>query len=948
MNKLKNMDHQQIIHIIKIVSMVIMIVIASASIYFGYGVIQQVEGFSKDKLLNSETSVQVDQDGNEYYYYGSEGVKKNVDYEDIPQVMIDAVLAAEDSRYFEHNGFDVPRIIKALMGNIVAGGITAGGSTITQQTIKKSYYPDAQQTITRKVGEVILSIEATSQTTKEEILELYLNKVYFGSGINAIGIYAACQYYFGKAVQNLTLPEAALLAGTINNPNKYDPFNDLEAAQSRRDTVLDLMEYHGYISEQECEDAKSIPVENTLNYNSLSANSEYQAYADKVTREVYEKTGYDPSSTPMIITTYIDTGLQSYLDEIANGDAFDFPDEYLQTGASVQESTTGRIVGVLAARDYVAMGTSYAYAASKELVATDSSYNYGQRNSPGSSLKPIVAYAAAFEYLDYATCHYVHDVPYSQGSWTPKNWDNQYHGDVSITEALVQSWNLAAIQTLSEVVDEVGTNEMISYMEGFGFDMYEEEFNLGYAIGSWNTGVSPEEEAAAYAVIANGGTYIEPHTVEKIELLDTGEVIYIDEEAQENSVQALSAESAFMIRSVMTSYVKTGSGSYSYLNLGYEIGAKTGTSNHDSSTSNSSLVGKNKDLWMAAFSADYSWSVWCGYNSEAQKLGYYPSGKPAAQILALIAKYLHKNGVQNSYPSQPSGVVEASCVSGIYPYVKAGDGVPSDRIVTGYFKSNNTPSGSVSGASITSLSEFNAEIVNDNQVKVTFSELSESYTSGTPTKTYTVNGKSYTLPYYGDINQVYGNVVYVAEIADDSGNVVHSETLSSNSATLNYTLSAGKYTVTGYYAYASNMSTTSNKISQEITVESTTPATYTASTPTTTSISYTITVPTGSSVTVELNGASKTITESSTVTFNGLTPSTTYTTTFSETTIAGNVRELNAHTFTTADNPSASNDDSDSSDSSNNSNSDSNNNSSNNRLNSSSSNSSGSVKTEDE
>ncbi len=934
---MKKIERKQIIKIIEIIAMIIMIVIASASIYFGYEVIQQVEGFSKDKLLNSESSVQVDQDGNEYYYYGSEGIKKNVEYDDIPQIMIDAVLSAEDSRFFEHNGFDVPRIIKALMGNIAAGGITAGGSTITQQTIKKSYYPDAQQTITRKVGEVILSIEATSQTTKEEILELYLNKVYFGSGINAIGIYAACQYYFGKAVQNITLPEAALLAGAINNPNKYDPFNNLEAAQSRRDTVLDLMEYHGYISEQECEDAKSIPVENTLNYNSLSSNSEYQAYADKVTREVYEKTGYDPSSTPMIITTYIDTGLQSYLDEIAEGNVYDFPDEYLQTGASVQESTTGRIVGVLAARDYVAMGTSYAYAASKELAATDpSSYNYGQRNSPGSSLKPIVAYAAAFEYLDYATCHYVHDVPYSQGDWTPKNWDNQYHGDVSITEALSQSWNLAAIQTLNEVLSEVGTSEMISYMEGFGFDMYNEDFNLGYAIGSWDTGVTPEEEAAAYAAIANGGTYIEPHTVEKIELLDTGEVIYIDEEAQENSIQALSEESAFMIRSVMTSYVSTGTGNYSYLNLGYQIGAKTGTSNHDTSTSNKNLVGKNKDLWMAAFSPDYSWSVWCGYNSDAQKLGYYPTGKPAAQISALIAKYLHQDGVKNSYPDQPSGVVEASCVSGIYPYVKAGSGVPSDRIVTGYFKSNNVPSSTISGASITSLSNFTAELVNDYQVKVTFSELSESYTSGTPTKTYTVGGKSYTLPYYGDISQVYGSVVYVAQIADESGTVVHSETLTSNTATLNYTLSAGNYTVTGYYVYKNNTSLTSNKISQTLTVESNESATYTASTPTSTQISYTITVPSGSSVTVELNGASKTINENSTVTFSGLTPSTTYTTTFKEITASGSEKQLDSHTFITADDPYASNNnaddsqnssDSNSSDSNNNANNNSNNNS---------------------
>ncbi|MCD8027614.1 MAG: transglycosylase domain-containing protein [Erysipelotrichaceae bacterium] len=922
MKKSKNNNHKQTIKMIKIILMVIMIVIASASIYFGYGVIQQVEGFSKDKLLNSETSVQIDQDGNEYYYYGSEGVKKNVEYDDIPQVVIDAVLSAEDSRFFEHNGFDVPRIIKALIGNIAAGGITAGGSTITQQTIKKSYYPDAQQTITRKVGEVILSIEATSQTTKEEILELYLNKVYFGSGINAIGIYAACQYYFGKSVQNITLPEAALLAGAINNPNAYDPFNDLEAATQRRDTVLDLMEYHGYISEKECEDAKSIPVENMLNYNSISSASEYQAYADKVTREVYEKTGYDPTSTPMIITTYIDTDLQSYLYEISTGEAFDFPDEYMQTGASVQETTTGRIVGVLAARDYTAMGTSYAYAADKELALNDSSYNYGQRNQPGSSLKPIIAYAAAFEYLDYSTVHYVHDIPYVSGTYSPSNWDNNYHGDVSITDALVQSWNLAAINTLDEVFDAVGTAEVTSYISNFGFDMYEEDMNVGYAIGSWEYGVTPEEEAGAYAAISNGGTYIEPHTVEKIELLDTGEIIYLDEEAQENSVQALSAESAFMIRKVMTDYVAAGSGKYSALNLGYQIGAKSGTSNHSSDSSISSLAGKSKDLWMAAFSPDYSWSVWCGYNYEAQQLGYYPTGNTNVEISALIAKYLHKDGLTNSYPSQPSGVVKASCISGIYPYVSATSGVPSSRIVTGYFKSNNTPSGSVSGASISSLSEFTAELVNDNQVKVTFSELEQEFNdSGVPTKTYTIGGKSYTLPYYGDISQVYGAVVYVAQITDESGSVVYTETLTSNTAILNYTLSPGNYTVTGYYAYENNTSSTSNKINQTLTVESKEQATYTASTPTTNQISYTITVPTGSSVTVELNGASKTINESSTVTFSGLLPSTSYTTTFSETTLSGTIRELNSHTFTTADDPNTSNDTNDYEDSNNDTNS---------------------------
>ena len=184
--------------IIKICLTVFVLLVASAGVYLGFGIFKQVEGFSIEKLLNNESSIQVSANGEEYYSYGQDGIRKNVSYDDIPQVMIDAVVAAEDSRFFEHNGFDLPRIVKAFMGNLVAGRITGGGSTITQQVIKKSYYPKEEQTIERKAGEIILAIEATSQTTKQEILELYLNKIYFGYRNKAIGIYAASKYYFDK------------------------------------------------------------------------------------------------------------------------------------------------------------------------------------------------------------------------------------------------------------------------------------------------------------------------------------------------------------------------------------------------------------------------------------------------------------------------------------------------------------------------------------------------------------------------------------------------------------------------------------------------------------------------------------------------------------------------------------------------------------------------------
>lgn len=886
---------------------IVALLITSATIYLGFGIFKQIEGFSKEKLLNEESSYLVDENDNQYFSLGQGGVRKNVSYDDIPQVMIDAVVAAEDSRFFEHNGFDLPRIVKALLGNIAAGGITSGGSTITQQVIKKSYYPKEEQTLERKAGEIILAIEATSQTTKEEILELYLNKIYFGYGNKAIGIYAASRYYFDKSVQNLTLPEAALLAGTLNSPNSFDPFKNLDKAQKRRNIILNLMRDHGYITSEECEATKAIPVENTLKSNPISSGGKYQAYADKVVREVYEKTGYDPNDTPMKITTSINTELQEKLDDISNGVNYTYQDKDIKAGATVLEVSTGRIVGILSDRDYTPMGTSYAYAADKEKAKNDPNLRYGQRNQPGSSIKPIIAYAAAFEFLDYSTAHYVHDVPYSAGSYNPGNWNGKIHGDLSIKDALKNSWNLAAIQTYNEVItgkdaygnnvgNGIGNDKMISYLEGFGFDMYGEELGPQYAIGGWSTGVSTEEEAAAYAVIANGGTYIPPHTVTKIELLSTGEVIDFEADYHSQKQEALSSESSFMIRDIMTSYVKDGGGTYGGLNIGYNIGAKSGTSNFPNDMANKKLAGASRDGWMAAFSPDYAWSVWTGYDSKnPQKL---KSNSDANKIAAIIAKTVHKGGLKNSYPSQPSGVVKASCISGIYPYVTAGDGVPNDRIVSGWFKKSNAPSGSASGASLNELTSFTASLVND-KINVNFTEYDPvSMTQeATPTKKF----GNYTVPYLGDINQIYGKVVYVAEVADATGTIVHSEKLNTNNATLNFTPTpSSTYTVTGYYAFESSEGT-SNKLIQTITVgESSAGATYSKVSLTSTALILQINIPTGNSVSVSINGGeAKTVSTSCQVTFSSLTPNTEYIITMTETTSAGRTTPLEPYKFTT-------------------------------------------------
>lgn len=882
--------------ILKICLITVAIVIASISVYLGVTVFQQISGFSKEKLLNTETSSQISViDNKTYHSYGKDGARKNVAYEDIPQVMIDAIVAAEDSRYFEHNGFDLPRIVKAFMGNIVSGGITGGGSTITQQVIKQSFYPNAvngketfNQSIQRKIGEIILSVKATSSLTKEEVLELYLNKIYFGYGNKAIGIYAASRYYFDKSVQNLTLPEAALLAGALNSPNNYDPFRDLQKAQKRRDTILDLMKLHGYITAEECEKTKAIPVQNTLKSNPINSGGKYQAYADMVTREVIERTGYDPNETPMKIYTYMNPDLQGKLDDIATSKSYKFYDKDIQAGACVQESKNGRIVGVLSARDYSPMGKTNAY--HKNGVKKG---GYGQVHQPGSSLKPIISYASAFEFLDYSTAHYVHDVPLS-GTYSPKNHDGKFHGDLSISDALSNSWNLAAIQTYLDVYREVGEEKIVKYLEGFGFDMAKEKLATGYAIGGWDYGTTPKEEAAAYAAIANGGTYIEPHTVAKIELTTTGEIIELDKDLNKDKKQALSEESAFMIRDVMTNYVRS-SGNYSRLNLGLQIGAKTGTTNYprDNKYIPDALKGKSKDSWMSAYSPDYAWSVWVGYPEDVarEKKKWLRSGVDSKNISALIAKYVHGGKLKNSYPARPNGVVKATCVSGIYPYIKPGSGVPQDRIVSGWFKKGNTPSGSANGAQLNSLETFTATLQNG-KINVNFKPYNpESMTKedAKPTKVYQVNGRSYTLPYLGDINQIYGRVVYVAEVSDASGNIVHTEKLNNPTATLKFTPSTGTYTVTGYYAFEKGEGT-SNKIQTSLTLEGTLGASYSFVSQNATQLVLLVNVPSGNKVTITAGGATEVLTSSRNVTFSNLTAGSTIT--FKESTSDGKTQEL--------------------------------------------------------
>ena len=294
-------------------------------------------------LVGKDSTILVDDAGNEFSSLGEEQ-RTSITYEQLPQSLIDAFLSIEDSRFFKHNGFDLPRFISSGINNILSGSLSQGGSTLTMQAVDNAVFalmPDKDEIgtvekIKRKIQEIWMSMSLENDVTKKEIIELYLNKINFGGP--ARGIQKAAEYYFGKDASQLTLSESAFLAGVINAPNSYNPytgyviddngegFDYYQNAVKRRNETLNMMEYHGYITEEECELAKSVELAFQLNGSDNFSNDPYLAYIDQVEKEVYELTGKDMYTTPMKIYTALNSELQMYYADMQNGKIINFPE----------------------------------------------------------------------------------------------------------------------------------------------------------------------------------------------------------------------------------------------------------------------------------------------------------------------------------------------------------------------------------------------------------------------------------------------------------------------------------------------------------------------------------------------------------------------------------------------------------------------------------------------
>lgn len=586
--------------------------------------------------------------------------------EQIPKHTQMAFIAAEDLRFYTHRGIDMYRILGALRSNLRSGTMAEGASTITQQLAKLTHL-SAEKTIRRKLEEISLAFQIEKAYSKDEILEMYLNTVYFGRG--AYGVQAAAQAYFGVDCADLTIAQSAGLAATIKAPSSFAPHVSPQSNQTRRNYILDTMAKNGFISQEECDEAKQ---ERLWVLAKQEETRIYSWYVDEILSESGRLLGISADeviSGGYLIYSAFDPRLQSIADRVYE-DGTLFPANAsdgtkIQSAMAVIDTHTGAVRAMIGGRDYTTRrGLNRATQ---------------MRRQPGSALKPLAVYGPALE-LGYTTSSVLLDEKTSfKGGYTPQNAGDRYYGRVTMRTAIRNSLNTTAVRLL----DEIGIDHSVKYLKKMGIPVQESDRNLSLALGSMTYGVTPVELAAAYVPYANGGTYYIPHCVEKI-VSPNGEAVYI-REAQ--GVRVISEQNAYLMTSLLQSVVSNGTGTRMQ-SANTPVAGKTGTV---------SMQGGNRDIWMAAYNAELSVAVWMGFDQTDAK-HKIPNGITGGKNTASVAAaFFKKTYADKSKPAfkEPDGLVwltlDQRALTMRGSVMLASDITPKEYRVSEVFTKNNRP-----------------------------------------------------------------------------------------------------------------------------------------------------------------------------------------------------------------------------------------------------------------
>ncbi len=613
-------------------------------------IISETETVDYTQLKNLKlTTTILDSKGNQLGTVSSGENRLMADYEELPKHVIDAVVAIEDERFWEHFGVDIKRTGAAIVTFVVNRGSSSfGGSTITQQLVK-NVTADKETSWKRKVREWYRAIMLEKNLEKPDILEAYLNKIYFGAGAN--GIEMAAETYFAKSVKDVNLAEAACLAASIQTPEGTNPYRGDEAKErliARQKLVLDKMLELGKISKEEYDEALSYEL--VFKKGEIASASAVQSYArDAVWKAVAEDLAeamgitYDAArdmvaSNGYVIYATIDPTVQAAIDKQANNKKYFYKDskgKMMQCAMIVLDNKTGNVVGMLGGVGEKT-GIDYNRAIDSEL-------------QPGSTFKPIAAYGPAFELgISYPGMG-IDDVPVNFGGYKPTNWYGYYYGYVTARKAINQSMNVPAVKTLKAIGD---LSYAVKFAKNMGITtLTSKNENLSLALGSANVRVI--DMAAAYATMANGGVYTEPKLYTKV--LDSEGNVILKNEVKFTKV--MSETTAYLLTDCLVDVVESGTGTSANFSSKIDIAGKTGNTNDD------------KDQWFAGYTPYYTAVVWNGYDTpkrigSRKYLGSYPY--TATVVFTNVMKTIHKDKKAATF-TKPKGIVKATIctVSGL-------------------------------------------------------------------------------------------------------------------------------------------------------------------------------------------------------------------------------------------------------------------------------------------
>lgn len=564
-------------------------------------------------ILPPASSQIYDINGNEIANVHAAENRRPVKIQQVPKDLQNAFVAVEDNRFYEHSGVDPRGILRALYANIRGRGVSEGGSTITQQLAKNAYLTQ-ERTMTRKIQEVFLAIQLERQYTKQEILEMYMNQIYFGQG--AYGVQAAAQTYFGKNVEDLTLSECAMLAGIPKSPNYYSPMNNMDAAMERKSVVIDQLEKYGYINSSAALKAKKEKL-NIVKPVKKKDTSEASYFIEYVTQVLIDKYGADAVyKEGLKIYTTIDMDVQ----RAAEAAMKKLPD--VKVDANKIQQPQGALVAIDPHNGYV-----------KAMVGGRGTDQFNRATmavrQPGSAFKPFV-FAAALE-DKFTPSTIIDDSPINIDGWRPQNDSGRFSGKVTMRDVARFSMNVPTVK----IAQKLGIDKPIYYAQEMGISTFvldgpQNDRTLSTALGGLTKGVTPMELTSAYCTFANKGVHVDPVVIVKV--LDRNGKVLEQAEVKQRSV--ISESSAAELTDMLEGVIKKG-GTGSRADIGRPAAGKTGT------TSN------YHDAWFVGYTPDLVCGVWVGNDDNSAMNGVMGGQLPAQIWKAFMEKALAQTPAKN-------------------------------------------------------------------------------------------------------------------------------------------------------------------------------------------------------------------------------------------------------------------------------------------------------------